>query len=37
MIIQHTVTRRRDEYTYFFCRNRQQNHCPAPYVKRRYR
>lgn len=32
MIIQHTVTRRRDEYTYFFCRNRQQGTCPAPYV-----
>lgn len=32
MIIQHTVTRRRDEYTYFFCRNRQQGNCPAPYV-----
>jgi site-specific DNA recombinase len=24
--------RRRDEYTYFFCRNRQQGTCPAPYV-----
>ncbi|MFI5782704.1 zinc ribbon domain-containing protein [Nocardia sp. NPDC051570] len=32
MIIQHTVTRRDDEYTYFFCRNRQQRTCPAPYV-----
>lgn len=32
MIIQHTVTRRGDEYTYFFCRNRQQGNCPAPYV-----
>ncbi|MGW3959125.1 recombinase family protein [Amycolatopsis sp. NPDC005003] len=32
MIIQHTVTRRRDEYTYFFCRNRQQGNCTAPYV-----
>ncbi len=32
MIIQHTVTRRRDEYTYFFCRNRQQGTCPAPYA-----
>jgi hypothetical protein len=32
MIIQHTVTRRGDEYTYFFCRNRQQGSCPAPYV-----
>ncbi|MCE7008202.1 recombinase family protein [Kibdelosporangium philippinense] len=32
MIIQHTVTRRGDEYTYFFCRNRQQGTCPAPYV-----
>ncbi|WP_084628432.1 recombinase family protein [Amycolatopsis nigrescens] len=32
MIIQHTITRRRDEYTYFFCRNRQQGNCPAPYV-----
>ncbi|WP_233621436.1 recombinase family protein [Amycolatopsis sp. WAC 04182] len=32
MIIQHTVTRHRDEYTYFFCRNRQQANCPAPYV-----
>ena len=31
MIIQHTVTRRGDEYTYFFCRNRQQADCPAPY------
>jgi len=32
MIIQHTVTCRRDEYTYFFCRNRQQGTCPALYV-----
>jgi site-specific DNA recombinase len=32
MIIQHTVTRRRDEYTYFFCRNRQQGTCTAPYA-----
>lgn len=32
MIIQHTVTRHRDEYTYFFCRNRQQGACQAPYV-----
>jgi site-specific DNA recombinase len=32
VIIQHTVTRRGDEYTYFFCRNRQQGTCPAPYV-----
>lgn len=32
MIIQHTVTRRGEEYTYFFCRNRQQGTCPAPYV-----
>jgi hypothetical protein len=32
MIIQHTVTRRRDEYTYFFCRNRQQGTCLGPYV-----
>jgi hypothetical protein len=32
MIIQHTVTRRRDEYTYFFCRNRQQGNCPAAYA-----
>lgn len=32
MIIQHTVTRRRDKYTYFFCRNRQQGTCTAPYV-----
>ncbi|MBP2320517.1 DNA invertase Pin-like site-specific DNA recombinase [Kibdelosporangium banguiense] len=32
MIIQHTVTRRGDEYTYFFCRNRQQGICPAPYI-----
>jgi hypothetical protein len=32
MIMQHTVTRRRDEYTYFFCRNRQRGACPAPYV-----
>jgi len=32
MIIQHTVTRRCDEYTYFFCRNRQQGTFPAPYV-----
>jgi hypothetical protein len=31
MIIQHAVTRS-DEYTYFFCRNRQQRTCPAPYV-----
>jgi hypothetical protein len=32
MVIQHTVTRRGDEYTYFFCRNRQQSTCQAPYV-----
>ena len=32
MIIQHTVTRHREGYTYFFCRNRQQGTCPAPYV-----
>ncbi|MPZ81453.1 MAG: hypothetical protein GEV28_14040 [Actinophytocola sp.] len=32
LIIQHTVTRRRDAYTYFFCRNRQQGTCPAPYA-----
>jgi site-specific DNA recombinase len=30
MIIQHTVTRRDDAYTYFFCRNRQQGTCPVP-------
>nr|WP_307850156.1 recombinase family protein [Saccharopolyspora sp. HNM0986] len=33
MIIQHTITRRGDQYTYFFCRNRQQRTCSAPYVK----
>lgn len=32
MIIQHTITRRGDEYTYFFCRNRQQGTCTAPHV-----
>jgi hypothetical protein len=32
MIIQHTVTRHSDEHTYFFCRNRRQGTCPAPYV-----
>jgi site-specific DNA recombinase len=32
MILQHTVTRRRDEYTYFFCRNRQQGTCAVPYA-----
>lgn len=32
MIIQHTVTRRGDQYTYFFCRNRQQGTCSAAYV-----
>jgi site-specific DNA recombinase len=32
LIIQHTVTRRGDEYTYFFCRNRQQGTCRVPYV-----
>jgi hypothetical protein len=32
MIIQRAVTRRRDEYTYLCCLNRQQGTCPAPYV-----
>ncbi|MGP4019140.1 hypothetical protein [Saccharopolyspora sp. 5N708] len=32
MIIQHTVTRRSDAYTYFFCRNRQQGTCSASYI-----
>jgi site-specific DNA recombinase len=32
MIIQHTVTRRSYEYTYFFCRNKQNGTCPTPHV-----
>ncbi|OBA44386.1 resolvase, partial [Nocardia sp. 852002-20019_SCH5090214] len=32
MIIQHTLNRRGTEYTYFFCRNRQDGTCDAPYI-----
>lgn len=32
MIIQHTVNRRGNEYTYFFCRNKQNGTCPSPYI-----
>jgi len=32
MIIQHTVNSRGSEYTYFFCRNKQNGSCPSPHV-----
>ena len=32
MIIQHTVNSRGSEYTYFFCRNKQDGTCTAPHV-----
>ena len=32
MIIQHTVNSRGSEYTYFFCRNKQDGTCQAPHV-----
>jgi site-specific DNA recombinase len=32
MIIQHTVNSRGSEYTYFFCRNKQNGNCPSPHV-----
>lgn len=32
MIIQHTVNSRGSEYTYFFCRNKQEGTCPTPHV-----
>lgn len=32
MIVQHTVNSRGAEYTYFFCRNRQNGTCQAPHI-----
>jgi hypothetical protein len=32
MIIQHTVNSRGYEYTYFFCRNKQNGSCNAPHI-----
>lgn len=32
MIVQHTVNRRGAEYTYFFCRNKQNGTCQAPHI-----
>jgi len=32
LIIQHTVNSRGSEYTYFFCRNKQDGSCPTPHV-----
>lgn len=32
MIIQHTVNRHGSEYTYFFCRNKQNGSCSTPHV-----
>jgi len=32
MIIQHTVNSRGSEYTYFFCRNKQNGSCPSPHI-----
>lgn len=32
MIVQHTVNRRGTEYTYFFCRNKQNATRPAPHI-----
>jgi hypothetical protein len=32
MIVQHTVSPRGYEYTYFFCRNKQDGTCPTPHV-----
>jgi site-specific DNA recombinase len=32
MILQHTVNRRGAEYTYFFCRNKQNGTCQAPHI-----
>lgn len=32
LIIQHTVNSRGNEYTYFFCRNKQEGTCPTPHI-----
>jgi site-specific DNA recombinase len=32
MIVQHTVNSRGSEYTYFFCRNKQNGTCQAPHI-----
>ena len=32
LIIQHTVNSRGSEYTYFFCRNKQNGSCEAPHI-----
>jgi len=36
MILQHTVNSRGSEYTYFFCRNKQDGTCPTPHVNLGY-